>query len=81
MMLGVRYESLYRLLGRPVLGSSGFMDSDSVSESWQVAHERELISGTQSSSETLKGLNMHELTRWILMRVCSLLGACIQFVE
>jgi hypothetical protein len=33
MMLGVGYEGLYRLLGRPMLGSSGFMDSDSVSES------------------------------------------------
>jgi hypothetical protein len=31
VMLGVGYERLYRLLGRPVLGSSGFLDSDSVS--------------------------------------------------
>jgi hypothetical protein len=62
-MLGVRYERLYRLLGRPVLESSGFLDSDSVSESWQVARERELIHGTQSSSGTLKGLNRHESTQ------------------
>jgi hypothetical protein len=34
MMVGVKYEGLYRLLGRLVLGSSGFLDSDSVSESW-----------------------------------------------
>jgi hypothetical protein len=60
MMLGVGYERLYRLLGRPVLGSSGFVDSDYVSKSWQVAQERELIHGTQSSSETLKGINIHE---------------------
>jgi hypothetical protein len=41
MMLGFKYEGLYRLFGRLVLGSIGFMDSDSVSESWQVARERE----------------------------------------
>jgi hypothetical protein len=63
MMLGVKYEGLYRLLGRPVLGSSGFLDSDSVSESWQVAWERELIHGTQYYSRTLKGLNSHESTQ------------------
>ena len=63
VMLGVKYEGLYRLLGRPMLGSSGFLDSDSVSESWQVARERELIHGTQSSSGTLKGLNRHESTQ------------------
>jgi hypothetical protein len=40
MMLGVRYEGLYRLLGRPVLGSSGFLDSDSVSRVGRL-HERE----------------------------------------
>jgi hypothetical protein len=63
VMLGVGYEGLYRLLGRPVLGSSGFLDSDSVSESGQVARERELIPGTQSSSGTLRGLNRHEWTQ------------------
>jgi hypothetical protein len=62
VMLGVKYEGLYGLLGRPMLGSSGFLDSDSVSESWQVARERELIHGTQSSSRTLKGLSRHEST-------------------
>jgi hypothetical protein len=46
-----------------VLGSSGFLDSDSVSESGQVARERELILGTQSSSGTLRGLNRHESTQ------------------
>jgi hypothetical protein len=46
VMLGVKYESLYRLLGRLVLGSSGFLDSDFVSESWQEARERGLIPGT-----------------------------------
>jgi hypothetical protein len=34
VMLGVKYDGLYKLLGRPMLGSSGFMDSDSVSKSW-----------------------------------------------
>jgi hypothetical protein len=63
MMLGVGYERLYRLLGRPVLGSSGFLDSDSLLESWQVARERELIHGTRSSSGTLKRLNKHESTQ------------------
>jgi hypothetical protein len=63
VMLGVKYEGLYRLLGRPVLGSSGFLDSDSVSEGSQVARERELIHGTQSSSGTLKGLSRHESTQ------------------
>jgi hypothetical protein len=63
VMLGVKYEGLYRLLGRPVLGSSGFLDSDSVSKSWQVARERELIHGTQCSSRTLKGLSKHESTQ------------------
>jgi hypothetical protein len=62
MMFGVRYEGLYRLLGRPVLGSSVFLDSDFVSESWQVARERELILGTRSSSSSLRGLNRHEST-------------------
>jgi hypothetical protein len=62
VMLGVGYERLYRLLGRPVLGSIGFLDSYSVLESWQVARERELIHGTQSSSGTLKGLSRHEST-------------------
>lgn len=33
VMLGVKYEGLYRLLGRPVLGSNRFLDSDFVSES------------------------------------------------
>jgi hypothetical protein len=33
MILGVKYEGLYMLLGRLVLGSSGFLDSYSVSES------------------------------------------------
>jgi hypothetical protein len=46
-----------------VLGSSGFLDSDYVSESEQVARERELILETQSSSRTLRGLNMHESTQ------------------
>jgi hypothetical protein len=46
-----------------VVGSSGFLDSESVSESGQVARERELIPGTQSSSRTLRGLNRHELTQ------------------
>ena len=35
-MLGIKYEGLYRFLGRPVLGSSGFMDLDFVSKSRQV---------------------------------------------
>jgi hypothetical protein len=26
VMLGVKYEGMYRLLGRPVLGSNGFLD-------------------------------------------------------
>jgi hypothetical protein len=53
MLLGVRYERLYRLLGRPMVGSSGFLDSESVLESGQVAQERALIPWTQSSSRTL----------------------------
>jgi hypothetical protein len=40
MMLGVRYEMLYKLLGRPVLGSSGFLDLYFVLESGQVAQKR-----------------------------------------
>jgi hypothetical protein len=46
VMLGVGYEGMYKLLDRPMLGSSGFLDSDSMSESGQVAQERELIPGT-----------------------------------
>jgi hypothetical protein len=34
VMLGVGYERLYRFLGRPVLGSNGFLNLDFVSESW-----------------------------------------------
>jgi hypothetical protein len=39
VLLGVQYEKLYRLLGQPVVGSSGFLDSESVSvsKSEQVA--------------------------------------------
>jgi hypothetical protein len=46
VLLGVRHERLYRLLGQPVIGSSGFLDSEFVLESGQVARERELIPGT-----------------------------------
>jgi hypothetical protein len=63
VMLGVRYEGMYKLFGRPVLGSSGFLDLDSLSESGQVALERELIPRTRSSSGTLRGLNRHESTQ------------------
>jgi hypothetical protein len=65
ILLGVRHERLYRLLGQLVIGSSGYLDSESVSvsESGQVAWERELISGTQFSSSTLRGLNRYELTQ------------------
>jgi hypothetical protein len=56
-MLGIKSEVMYRLLGRPVLGSSGFLDSYSMSESWQVTQERELIPGT------LKRINRHESTQ------------------
>ena len=45
-----------------MLGSNGFMDSDSMLASGQVARERELISGTQSSFETLKILSRHDST-------------------
>jgi hypothetical protein len=61
--LGIRQGMMYRLLGRPMLGSSGFLDSNSVSESGKVARERELIAGTPSSSRTLKGFSRHELTQ------------------
>jgi hypothetical protein len=35
IVLGVRKERLYRLLGRPIIGSNGFLDStsDSMSDS------------------------------------------------
>lgn len=33
ILLGVRYERLYRLLGQLVFGSSGFLDSELVSVS------------------------------------------------
>jgi hypothetical protein len=45
-----------------VLGSNGFLDLDSVSESGQVAWERELTLETRSSSWILRGLNGHEWT-------------------
>jgi hypothetical protein len=55
----VQHERLYRLLRQPVVGSSGFLDSESmsVSKSEQVDQKSELITGTQASSSTLKGLN------------------------
>jgi hypothetical protein len=59
-LLGVGCERLYRFLSRPMLGSNGFLDSYFVSKSGQVAHERELIPGTQSSSRTLRGLSRHD---------------------
>jgi hypothetical protein len=46
-----------------VLGSSGFLDSDSMLERRKVAQERELIPGTKSSYGSLRGLNIHESTR------------------
>jgi hypothetical protein len=59
VLLGVQYERLYGLLGQPVVGSSGFLDSESmsVSESGQVARKSELIPETRASSNTLRGLN------------------------
>jgi hypothetical protein len=63
MRLGIRESMLYRLLRQPVVGSSGFLVSDSVSESGQVARERELIPGTRSSFGTLRGLNRYEWTQ------------------
>jgi hypothetical protein len=51
-----------------LLGSSGFLDSYSVSESRQVACERELISGTHSSSGTLRGSVGMSRCRWMLRR-------------
>jgi hypothetical protein len=45
-----------------MLGSSGFLDSFSMSESGQVARERKLISGTHSSSGTLRGCSRHDST-------------------
>jgi hypothetical protein len=46
-----------------MLGSSGFLDSDFVSESGKVARERELIPGTQFSFGTLIGISRHESTQ------------------
>jgi hypothetical protein len=46
-----------------VIGSSGYLDLESVLESGHIVRERELIPKTQSSSNTLKGLNMYELTQ------------------
>jgi hypothetical protein len=43
--------------------------------------ERELISGTQSSSGTLRGLNRHELTQMDAQESVNLLGACLQFID
>jgi hypothetical protein len=63
VLLGDRHERLYRLLGQPVVGSNGFLDSESVSKSGQVAPERELIPRTHSSSSTLRGLSRYELTQ------------------
>jgi hypothetical protein len=46
ILLGVQHERLYRLLGQLVVGSSGFLDSESVSvsESEQVDRKSELVS-------------------------------------
>jgi hypothetical protein len=65
ILFGVKHEKLYRLLGQPVIGSRGYLDSKSVSvsKSGHVAREREMISGTQSSSSTLRGLSRYELTQ------------------
>jgi len=55
----VQHERLYRLLRHPMVGSSGFLDSEStsVSESDQVDHKSEYMSRTHASSNTLRGLN------------------------
>jgi len=63
IMFGVKYERMYRLLGRPMLGSSGFLDSYFMSKSWKESQKRGLILRTRSSSETLKGIKMHEMTQ------------------
>jgi hypothetical protein len=57
-------------------GPVDFCDSDFVSESRQVARERELIPGLSPLPGFLEdstGMSGH---RWMLKRVCSLLGAC-----
>jgi hypothetical protein len=63
MRLGIMEGMLCKLLGQNVVGSSGFMDSNSVSKGERVEWERELISGTQSSSRTLIGINRNESTQ------------------
>jgi hypothetical protein len=63
MRLNIREGLLYRLLGQPVVGSNGFLDSYSLSVSGKVARERELIPRTQSSFGTLKEINIHEWTQ------------------
>jgi hypothetical protein len=42
MVLGVKKERLYRLLGRAIIGSSGFLDStlDSMSDSNSLSETR-----------------------------------------
>jgi hypothetical protein len=63
-LLGVQHERLYRLLGKPVVGSSGFLDLKSVlvSESEYDAQKSELILRTQAFSITIRGLNWYEVT-------------------
>jgi hypothetical protein len=59
----VKYEGMYRLLGRPVLGYNGSLDLDSMSGSWKESQDKEFILRTQSCFWTLKGLNRHESTK------------------
>jgi hypothetical protein len=52
IVLGVRYERLYRLLGQTVIGFKGILDSGSVS----------VTDGCETSSSTVRRLTWYEMT-------------------
>jgi hypothetical protein len=53
MMLGVQKERLYRLLGRPIIWSNGFLDlSDSMSDSTLASEELSKTRSCETPSST-----------------------------
>jgi hypothetical protein len=56
IVLGVRNERLYRLLGRPIIGSNGFMDSASASMSYLTSPSEGFSDiGTYETPSIIKG--------------------------
>jgi hypothetical protein len=70
VFLGVQYERLYRLLEQPMVGSNGYLDSETVS----LPETR----SCEASSSTVRRPRWYKMTHMdALKRMRRLLGACL----